>query len=220
MKKPPRRRCTMRDYVDLDQIGTISTDNFRRYLLASGWRQRRLKAGYLSTDVKVELFTKIGPAGIALQLPLPNGTQVLDYRERLRDALQTLVDSERRPLARIVEAIQRVGYDIVRSAVPTALVKDDSIRLSSAKAYVAGMRELLASSATTEINRLPFFSHQLKEGLIFADSCSFGHTYKGSFALCWNHLCPALRRSLCFLKLRPYHSSGESCSALHAESNW
>ena len=123
----------------------------------------------------------MSPEGSALQLPLPLAAESTDFRERLRDALQTLVDAEGRSLEKVSESIQQIGYDIVRSAIPTELVQDDTVKLSSAKAYVNGMRELLASSATTEVNRYPFFQRQLKGSLTFADACRFGHTYRGSF---------------------------------------
>jgi hypothetical protein len=43
------------------------------------------------------------------------------------------------------------------------------------------MRSLLAVAATTEAKPIPYYSRLLKSSVEFAESCRFGHTYRGSF---------------------------------------
>jgi len=91
------------------------------------------------------------------------------------------VDSENRGFADVIQSILRIGYDVVRSSIPSEQVRDDSIRLNAATEFVANMRGLLAATATTEQKPLPYFGRLLKDSVQFADSCRFGHTYRGSF---------------------------------------
>jgi hypothetical protein len=47
--------------------------------------------------------------------------------------------------------------------------------------YSAGVKTLLAATATTEIDPVPHFLRVRKEALEYADACQFAHTFRGSF---------------------------------------
>ena len=181
--------------VDLVPLGLL-----RRYLSAHGWRTAD---GYTTSlaqsvaattfpdaqffqsrasgqrNVDVFLLSESGYDDIELVIPKDNRTA--DYARRLKGAIETLSQLEERTPDEIVASIRAIGYDIVRSRIPDALVIENTIYLESARSYVNGMKELLAATATTELRPQPFFGRQSKEATEYSEKCRFGHTYRGSF---------------------------------------
>jgi hypothetical protein len=47
--------------------------------------------------------------------------------------------------------------------------------------YIAGVKTLLAATATTEMHPLPHFLRVRKEATDYAETCQFAHTFRGSF---------------------------------------
>lgn len=170
----------MSKVIELYDLPPVRLESVRRYLSATGWRQLKQKAG-VSSAVPYEMYRSESLASAKTQLILPFSEAAADWTWRVRDAIQTLSETETRSTAEIVHSIQRVGYDIVRSAIPSEQVKDDTVQLTAAAEFVANMRSLLAAAATTEKRPLPYFGRLLKDSVQFADACRFGHTYRGSF---------------------------------------
>ena len=50
-----------------------------------------------------------------------------------------------------------------------------------ATGYITGVRNVLASTANTEIIQKPVFLRILKDASAYANQCRFGHTFRGSF---------------------------------------
>ena len=170
----------MSKVIELYDLPPVHLESVRRYLRATGWRQLKQKAG-VSSAVPYEMYKAESLASARTQLILPFSEAATDWTWRVRDAIQTLSETETRSTAEIVHSIQRVGYDIVRSAIPSEQVKDDTVQLTTAAEFVTNMRSLLAATATTEKRPLPYFGRLLKDSVQFADACRFGHTYRGSF---------------------------------------
>ena len=170
----------MSKVIELYDLPPVRLESVRRYLSATGWRQLKQKVG-VSSAVPYEMYRSEALASAKTQLILPFSETAADWTWRVRDAIQTLSETETRSTSEIVHSIQRVGYDIVRSAIPSEQVKDDTVRLTAATEFVTNMRSLLAAAATTEKRPLPYFGRLLKDSVQFADACRFGHTYRGSF---------------------------------------
>lgn len=169
----------------------------RRYLLARGWRRgsagRSLfgavqspvviaafdarSAGRRNADLFV--FSTDGADDVELVVPLERVGA--DYDRRMLDAIRILSVVEDRDPLEILNDVRMVGYDVVRSRIPNTLVHDDAIHLEVAANYTVGVKSLLSSIATTQIDPQPYFLRVRKEGKEFADKCRFGHTFRGSF---------------------------------------
>jgi hypothetical protein len=170
----------MNSFVELDEILPVRLDAVRRYLRATGWRQLGLK-NPMAGQVPYEIYKPTNQDRAKLQVVIPVSNETADSSLRIRDAIQTIVDMENRGPAEVIQSVLRIGYDVVRSSIPSEHVRDESIRLDAATEFVANMRGLLAATATTEHRPLPYFGRVLKDSVQFADSCRFGHTYRGSF---------------------------------------
>ena len=172
----------MPERTTVGEVFGLSIASLRRYLIANGWISKRLLRDVPPHLISYpELFIKGGAGEKVPPILVPSGTMDVDAFQRVRDAVQILVEFENRQSQEIIDAIKRVGYDVVRSSIPTEFVLDDTIRLSSATEFVSQMRGLLAATATTEKKPRPSFGRLLKDSVQFADACRFGHTYRGSF---------------------------------------
>jgi hypothetical protein len=175
----------------------------RRYLTANGWHLAEVQgtpppvvnlaasasnlpdANFFQSrsvgrrNVDVYVLSESGLDDI--ELVVPRDSNGSDFERRLHGAIVTLSQIEDKGPDQIIASVRSIGFDVVRSRIPDALVIDDTIYLESAQHYINGMKDLLAATATTELRPLPFFGRQSKEAIEYSDRCRFGHTYRGSF---------------------------------------
>jgi hypothetical protein len=172
----------MHERVELGDVYQITRDALVRYLMATGWTRRTLREAMARPSAEpIELFSREAGGHVGPPIILPSKSAAVDLYQRVRDAVQVLAEMEERAGYQVIDSIRRVGYDVVRSTIPSEQVIDDTIRLASAAEFVSQMRGLLAATATTEKRPRPYFGRLLKDSVQFADGCRFGHTYHGSF---------------------------------------
>ena len=116
-----------------------------------------------------------------VEIILPREQNSVDYLRYIERAIRTLSGVEDREPGQIVTDVRMIGFDVVRSRIPNAMVLDDTIQLEVAANYITGVKSLLAATATTELQPDPFFSRLKKEASEYADRCRFAHTFRGSF---------------------------------------
>ncbi len=169
----------------------------RRYLTARGWRRGsagRSSFGDVQNPVVLaafqarstgrrtaDLFVFSEDGADDVELIVPRERVGSDYDRRMVDAIRILSVVEDRDTMEVINDIRAVGYDVVRSRIPDTLVFDDTIHLEIAANYTFGIKSLLSSIATTQIDPQPYFLRVRKEAKEFADRCRFGHTFRGSF---------------------------------------
>jgi hypothetical protein len=141
-----------------------------RYLKATGWKPGKRGDRYSLFLLPLE--------GDELELVVPNDS---DGPRNLENVIRTLSQLEEKSEETIVFAIRSVGFDVVRSRLPDQLVRDDSIGLDVAAEYIKSTRRLFAASATVEMKPQQHFARLRKEAIAYANTCRFGHTFRGSF---------------------------------------
>jgi hypothetical protein len=178
----------------------VPLELLRRYLLALGWRQapnersasislppeykqfaRELIEGRSGARRNFEAYLLSEPGVDDVELVLPRDRNASDFQSRMEGAIRTLSELERRPPEQIIADVRAVGFDVVESRIPEELVQDDTVLLEIAANYIAGIKGLLAATATTELDPVPYFLRVKKEATEYADGCHFGHTFRGSF---------------------------------------
>jgi hypothetical protein len=187
---------------ETNQIPDVPIDLLRRYLVAHGWRVVK-SPGRLpvsrGTDTSadtaartffqnrsvgkrnVDVYVLSEPGLDDIELILPQDRNASDFDLRLQGAIVTLSQVEDKDTDQIIASVRSFGFDVVQSRIPGALVVDDTIHLESARNYINCMKDLLATTATTEIRPLAFFGRMNKDAVAYSDRCRFGHTYRGSF---------------------------------------
>jgi hypothetical protein len=142
---------------------------------------RLLIEGRTDARRNFETYVLSTPGVDDVEIILPRDQNVSDFLPRMQSAMRTLAELEDRPADLIIADVRAVGFDIVRSRIPDELVRNDAVHLATAANYIAGVKTLLAATATTEIDPVPHFLRVRKEALDYADGCQFGHTFRGSF---------------------------------------
>jgi hypothetical protein len=104
-----------------------------------------------------------------------------DAQRLITRVLRALAELRRVTLLEIITDVLSVGFDVIMSTIPTEFVVQETVAFDRARSLINGMREVLASTATTELEPRPFFTRIKSEGAAYADHCRFGHTFKGSF---------------------------------------
>jgi hypothetical protein len=169
----------------------------RRYLVAHNWQlaaprpvdpnQEKSRAAQVllrdrpTGERNFDIYVSYVGDNQGIELIVPRTRRSLEYDQQVALVVRALSALQDRPDEDVVTDIRLVGSDVVQTRIPDAFVLDDAIRLAVARNFIAGIRNLLASTATTEINPAPFFLRQRKEALEYADGCRFGHTFRGSF---------------------------------------
>ena len=171
----------MNDAPAIPEQAQLSLDKVRRYMTARGWLPLERRNGAGKSNLSFDMFASSIPGSEQIRIILPQNSKAADFRLRIADAVHLMAEAEERTEDEVKSAIRRIGYDVVRSSVPTSQVYNDTIKLSTATEFVTKMRGLLATTATTEKSPKPYFARLLKESLQFADACRFGHTFRGSF---------------------------------------
>lgn len=184
--------------IDLREFtaSAVPLEMLRRYLAATGWHVRNpveaqsrpddavtrvLLDGRTSGKRNFEIYIS-GLAGFeGIELVVPNDVRSSEYAGQVSRVVDALAALEDRSEDDVVRAIREIAFDVVRSCIPDPQVFNESIRLEAARSFVVGIRNVLASAATTELQPRPYFLRQKKEATEYADRCRFGHTFRGSF---------------------------------------
>lgn len=130
-------------------------------------------------DYDIYVLSDAGSEGV--EIVLPHSQSSIDFVYQVGSAVRTLSNLENREPEDVVTAVRLIGFDVVRSKIPNAMVHNDSIHLEIAANYINGTRRLLAATATTEIEPEPYFLRVKPPATDYANHCRFGHTFKGSF---------------------------------------
>lgn len=176
--------------------GAIPLDMLRRYLVASGWQVRApssvsafsrdstahtLLGSRTGGNRNFEVFISDSPDLKGIELIVPSSINSSEYASQVSRVIDALAAIEDRAELDVARAVREVAFDVLRSRIPDALVVDDSIRLEMAQTFVLGIRGVLAATAHTELEPLPYFLRTKKEASDYANRCRFGHTFRGSF---------------------------------------
>lgn len=175
---------------------SVSPATLRRYLQAWGWHiaepqavpglaiqspaaralLRERRPGVRSFDV----FVRNGKfAGV--ELVVPQNTDGADTEKLISRVLSSIAQIRNITISETIAEVLSVGFDVIMSTIPSEYIVQETVAFDRARRLINGMREILASTATTELEPRPFFSRLKKEGTEYADHCRFGHTFRGSF---------------------------------------
>jgi hypothetical protein len=167
-------------------------------LIARGWRlkparppqdiqipqsaaARAIMEGRMSAVRDYDIYVLSDGGSQGVEVVLPHDQNSIDFVYQVWGALRTLSNIEDREPKDIASAVRLIGFDVVRSRIPNAMVLDDSIHLEIAANYINAARDLLAATATTELEPEPYFLRVKPSATEYASHCRFGHTFKGSF---------------------------------------
>jgi hypothetical protein len=180
----------------------VPPELLKRYLIATGWRraQKDDKDGDAPVLPEAEAIRRAlieargfgrrtfeifllggGPDFPPMEIAAPTDPNSDNYNDQTSRILRTLSIIEDRDPNVVAGDIFSIGYDIIRSRIPDRYVYKNTISVRSAKNFIIFARDLIASTATHELQPNPFYLRMKKEAKEFSDQCRFGHTFSGSF---------------------------------------
>lgn len=186
--------------TEVTDTENVPLDLLRRYMRARGWRNatpsemppvrlppERLAAYRTfieargSGDVDYDLM--INPRGdlSKVRLAIPKNTSGPDYASRIERAVELLSKIEAKSINFIIRAIRAVGFDAIYSRLPNTVVRSNTISFITAAEHISSLKAALVNTAMTEVRPVSHFDQPLKAATDYAESCRFGHTFRGSF---------------------------------------
>ncbi|MXP46425.1 hypothetical protein GRI43_03325 [Altererythrobacter luteolus] len=186
------------------ELGGVPLGLLRRYLKVRAWDDkhaakpskdlegsrlsetmlRLLKARRTEVDSQDEtftVFTSKDPALNNIELVVPTARDTKEYELLVGRVVHALAAVEGRNPKDVIRSIRQIGFDVVRSRIPDTYVVNDTIVLERAESFIKGFRNVLAATASTELDPKPYYERSLKAGGHYANNCRFGHTFRGSF---------------------------------------
>ena len=156
-------------------IKRVSLESIRRYLQLKGWHESETR------NKMTSLFTLAISENDKIEMPLSTRRDSYDSERLIADALRTLSQLDDRNASQILDDINSIGFDRIRSIIPDEFVRSDTINLSVAGDFLSRARQLIITTATTELQPSAFFGRVTKEAIAYTERCRFGHTFRGSF---------------------------------------
>jgi len=158
-------------------ISNVSREQVRRYLIWNGWEQQILDVRsliYFTHDARRDDSNEL----IRLALPV---SDTADVDIRIAELLESLAIVEDRPLRGLIDSIQSTDRDIFYLALPSESGFRRGVPLGSAAEIVTSLRDLVSHAAANEIAPTAYRPRITETAKKHAESCVFGHTFKGSF---------------------------------------
>lgn len=152
----------------------INHSHLKYYLLKNGWELQAHK------NKLIELYSNKISHDQYVKIVLPAYTNVSDYRNRLRDAIEILSAYEGRNSVEIINSINAVYRDVLGVRISKD-INIESIGLDAAIDIINNIKKLIEFSASAELEVKPHYPKPHHDAENFIADCKFGHTFRGSF---------------------------------------
>jgi len=166
---------TMPDHL-AGSLARLSPRDVMGYAKARGWQQFR-------TTGRLMIFNRNQPDSLD-QLLVPVDASRPDFAERMRDAVERLVEFERRPAPSVVTDLMNYDADVLRFRVASQRAEKGTLPLIQAIDLLAGAKQSLlaaAHSVLTPRKHHPKLSRT--EAVQLLEACEMGQTEQRSFVV-------------------------------------
>lgn len=159
-----------------DSVSRLSPRDVMGYAKARGWVQFRMTG-------KLMIFNRSEPASLD-QLLVPVDVSRPDFADRMREAVERLVDFEKRPSTSVITDLMNYDADVLRFRVASQGTVRGTMPLIQAIDLLAGAKQSLLSAAhsvLTPQKHHPKLSRN--EAVQLLEACQMGQTEHGSFVV-------------------------------------
>jgi hypothetical protein len=161
---------------DREALASIGLHDLIAYLRANGWIEQ-------STAI-LNATSWQRPDAPEEEVLLPKSDQVLDYADRVSDAVAAIEQVEQRPQLAIVRDLAFSSADIVRFRHPVGSAEAESIAIADGVALVKNAYDLMASAAATAVApRKVLPPRRPHQAIDYMKTLRLGHTERGSFVV-------------------------------------
>lgn len=160
----------------VESIARLSPRDVMGYAKARGWRQFR-------TTGRLMIFNRSEPASLD-QLLVPVDSSRPDFADRMCDAVERLVDFEKRPAASVVTDLMNYDADVLRFRVASQRAAKATLPLIQAIDLLAGAKQsLLAAAHSVLAPRKHHPKLSRTEAVQLLEACQMGQTEQRSFVV-------------------------------------
>jgi len=166
---------TMPEHL-LESLPRLSPRDVMGYAKVRGWQQFR-------TTGRLMIFNRSEPGSLD-QLLVPVDSTRPDFADRMRDAVERLVEFEKRAVASVVTDLMNYDSDVLRFRVASQRAEKGTLPLIQAIDLLAGAKQSLlaaAHSVLTPRRHHPKLSRT--EAVQLLEACQMGQTEQRSFVV-------------------------------------
>jgi hypothetical protein len=159
-----------------DLLGSVRSQDIRSYARATGWE--RIQGG----PSHLAVFRH--PCSELDQVIVPLDSSAPDYARRIAEAVAALAAMETRPEPEVLNDLLQTDSDVLRFRVSSTETSRGTLPLEEVIALLEGSKKALLAAACSVLvprHHHPRLSRSEAEQLL--ESCRFGQTERGSFAV-------------------------------------
>jgi hypothetical protein len=161
--------------IPKDDVLSLRPGDVQLYLSSRGWTSRPY-----GREGNALLF--VHPSFPEVDLLLPLRKDFRDFADRMRELVVALGTIEQRPVQAIINDLSGPAGDALRLRVAGSVAALGNLPLDEAIKLVEGARQLLWSSAFSEIHPEALHTQRTNKQVSgFLKGCRFGQTERGSF---------------------------------------
>ena len=164
--------------TDLESFGALNPLAVKAYLVGTGWAVGRI------LEQRGSYWQHPGHAEV--EIPLPFDSNLGDFAERMRDAVERLALVEERSPMDVLTDLERAGQDVIRVRLMSSENDDGSVPLEEGMELMESARNAIYASAwaAASKHRRPYYSSRPpKEVSDFMATVRLGQTERGSYVV-------------------------------------
>jgi hypothetical protein len=161
--------------MSVEKVDGLHLNKFVSFLREKGWQEASHPNSHI-TVFRGKPSTEFEGETVVL----PATEEMADFWDRVWQALHTVAEIEKKPVAQLLQTILTRGIDVIRARVEFNSAPS-GLSLEDAGKVVPLLRNFVGYAACVQSEPSAFFAKASGIARSFAEHCRFGHTFRGSF---------------------------------------
>ena len=153
----------------------LRLESLKKYLRLNGWSTRDYTSKLLKVHKQI--------ATENLEIIIPNTEDILDYKSRIKDIIQSLSIIENKEYDGLYEEVANIGYDIMKMRFEATKTEEGTIPLGDFVGAINNVKTMLTYGACSEIQTKSQYRKPFDDAKNLVDNCEFAQTEIGSFVI-------------------------------------
>jgi len=161
------------DIKDRSALMSVRPSDIASYLRSRGWTEHGAQNGAWATFIRDDV-----------EIAIPLTTNLVDFPQRMADALHTLELVEERDQTEILADLSLTSDDVVRIRIADVETRDGTLSLERASRVVSRTYDLMLAAACAAVEpKLYYPSRKPQKAMDYMRNIRMGQTERGSFVI-------------------------------------
>jgi hypothetical protein len=161
------------DIKDRSALISVRPSDIASYLRSRGWTEHGAQNGAWATFIRDDV-----------EIAIPLTTNLVDFPQRMADALHTLELVEERDQTEILADLSLTSDDVVRIRIADVEARDGTLSLERASRVVSRTYDLMLAAACAAVEpKLYYPSRKPQKAMDYMRNIRMGQTERGSFVI-------------------------------------